>query len=467
MPFHTLRFAFFILLVWPVFLAMPSGARWMWLLVASLVFFAALGVPALVAALVVVVGVSYACGRLLGEATGTTRRLLLYGGIVANLLVLGAFKYLPHGVLDSGSSPALLATVGVSYFTFQGVSYLVDVYVGSTEVERHFGLFALYMSFFPKLLQGPIERASELIPQLRQRFVLDADAVRTGGLLFLWGLFKKTVVADRAGPLVDAVYDPAGTYSGIPIMLATYLYAVQLYCDFSGYTDMALGIGRLFGIRLTQNFANPYGARSIAEFWRRWHISFSRWILDYVFKPLQFTLRDWGLHGSAVALLVTFLVSGIWHGAGWTYLIWGLMHGVYMAVSIYTRRARKTVTDRVFKGWPLTAAAWQIFATLHLVLFSWIVFRAPSLRDAVRLMGSLGVSTDGTLDLLFLNGVYSFAVLALGTLAVAWVDVFKGPRIGSLLAAAPRLRWAAYYGLVGAVLVFGVDGRGTFIYFQF
>lgn len=467
MPFHTLRFAFFIAIVWPVFLAMPSGTRWMWLLAASLAFFAALGVPALVAALVVVVAVSYTCGRILAETTGTTRRLLLSVGIVANVLVLGAFKYLPHGILDSGSGPTLLATVGVSYFTFQGVSYLVDVYVGNAEVERHLGLFALYMSLFPKLLQGPIERANELIPQLRERFVPTEEAVRAGGLLFLWGLFKKTVVADRAGPLVDAVYDPAGTYSGIPIMLGTYLYAVQLYCDFSGYTDMALGIGRLFGIRLTQNFANPYGARSIAEFWRRWHISFSRWILDYVFKPLQFTLRDWGLHGSAVALLVTFFVSGIWHGAGWTYVVWGLMHGTYMAVSIYSRRVRKTVADRVFKGWPQVAAAWQIFATLHLVLLSWVVFRAPSLRDAVRLMGSLGMSTDGVLDLLFLNGIYSFAVLAVGALAVACVDVFKGPRIGSLLSTPPGLRWAAYYGLVTAVLVFGVDGRGTFIYFQF
>lgn len=467
MPFHTLRFAFFVALVWPVFLAIPSRARWVWLLAASLGFFAALGVPTLVAALVVVVSMSYTCGRLLGETTDTVRRSLLYAGIVGNLLVLAAFKYLPSGTLDNGSGSAVLATVGVSYFTFQGVSYLVDVYVGSAAVERHFGLFALYMSFFPKLLQGPIERAGELLPQLRQRFVLEADAVRAGGLLFVWGLFKKTVVADRAGPLVDAVYDPASSYTGVPILLATYLYAVQLYCDFSGYTDMALGIGRLFGIRLTQNFANPYGARSVAEFWRRWHISFSRWILDYVFKPLQFVLRDWGLHGSAAALLVTFLVSGIWHGAGWTYVVWGLMHGAYMAVAIYSRRARKTLTDRVFKGWPRVVAAWQIFATMHLVLLSWIVFRAHSLTDAVRLLGALSPSVDGVLDLLFLNGIYSFGVLALGAFAVAWVDVFKGPRVGSLLATPPGLRWATYYGLVAAVLVFGVDGRGTFIYFQF
>lgn len=467
MPFPSIRFAFFLLLVWPVFLAVPSAARWVWLLVASVAFFASLEVPALLAALAAAVIVSYSVGRLIAQTTGWWRRLAFYAGIAGNLLVLGAFKYLPSGVLDGGGGSGFLATVGVSYFTFQGISYVVDVYVGSTKAERHLGVFALYMSFFPKLLQGPIERASELLPQLRQRFVLDADAVRAGGLLFLWGLFKKTVVADRAGPLVDAVYDSAGAYSGIPVLLATYLYAVQLYCDFSGYTDMALGVGRLFGIRLTQNFANPYGARSVAEFWRRWHISFSRWLLDYVFKPLQFALRDWGVHGSAVALIATFLASGLWHGAGWTYVVWGLLHGTYMAASIYSRKMRKTLTDRVFKGWPRVAIAWQICATTHLVLLSWVVFRARSVGDAARLLGSIGPSVDGVLDLLFLNGIYSFAVLALGASAVGWVDMLKGPRISSLLTAPTTLRWAAYYGLVGAVLIFGVDGRGTFIYFQF
>jgi alginate O-acetyltransferase complex protein AlgI len=466
MPFHTLRFAFFILLVWPLFLATPHAARWMLLLVASVLFFAALGVPALLVALAVVTTVSYVAGALIAmtEAAGA-RRALLWTAIAANVLVLAAFKYLPAGTLGGGTT--LLAAVGVSFFTFQGISYVIDVYIGAAEAERHVGYFALYMAFFPKLLQGPIERAGELIPQLRRRFTPDDETLRSAAILFLWGLFKKTVVADRAGPIVDAVYDGAGDYHGLTVVVATYAYAIQLYCDWSGYTDMALGVGQLFGIRLTQNFANPYLARSIAEFWRKWHISFSRWILDYLFKPLQFALRDWGVHGTAAALLVTFLVSGVWHGAGWTYVVWGLMHGTYMVVSIYSRGWRKRAAGRLLSGRPLTTATWQVFATMHLVLLSWVVFRARNLHDAWTLLTSIGGSADGVLDLLFLNGIYSFTVLALGTLAVAWVDWMKGPRISGLLTMPVTLRWAAYYVLAAAILVLGADGRGTFIYFQF
>ena len=346
MLFHTLHFAFFFLVVFPGFLLAPHRARWCILLCASLVFFGALGVPALVFALAAVTLASYGAGLCMGAARAR-RPIWLWSGIAFNLLVLAAFRYPPVASLGLTGTNGLMPTVGVSYFTFQGISYLVDIYIGAQEPERHLGYFALYMAFFAKVLQGPIERAGELLPQLRCRFYFDSEAWRAGALLFAWGLFKKTVVADRAGPLVDAVYGHVTLYQGIPLAVATYLYALQLYCDFSGYTDMARGVARFFGIRLTQNFNNPYAARSIAEFWRRWHISFSRWILDYIFKPLQFALRDLGAAGSAIALIFTFLVSGIWHGVGWTFVVWGLIHGVYMSFSIYSRPVRKALHDRV------------------------------------------------------------------------------------------------------------------------
>jgi alginate O-acetyltransferase complex protein AlgI len=466
MLFHTLHFAFFFLVVFPAFLLTPQRARWGTLLCASLVFFSALGVPALVFALAAVTLASYGAGLCMG-AVRARRRVWLWSGIAFNVLVLAAFRYPSAASLRATETSGLMATVGVSYFTFQGISYLVDIYIGAQEPERHLGYFALYMAFFPKVLQGPIERAGELLPQLRCRFSFDSEDWRAGALLFAWGLFKKTVVADRAGPLVDAVYGHVTSYQGIPLAVATYLYALQLYCDFSGYTDMALGVARCFGIRLTQNFNNPYASRSIAEFWRRWHISFSRWILDYIFKPLQFALRDLGAAGSAIALIVTFLISGIWHGVGWTFVVWGLIHGVYMSFSIYTRPVRKALHDRVWRGRPTLSKAWQMFVTVHLVLFSWVFFRAPSLSDALYILTHLGSGLYGTRSLLFLNGVYNLLVLGLGAAVVGWVDTVGRGRIEDLLERPVWCRWPAYYALAAAILLFATERRGTFIYFQF
>ena len=466
MLFHTLHFAFFFLVVFPAFLLAPQRARWGILLCASLLFFGAVGVPALVFALGAVTVASYGAGLCMG-AVRARRRIWLWSGIAFNVLVLAAFRYLPVASLRLTGTSGLMDSVGVSYFTFQGISYLVDVYLAAQEPERHLGYFALYMAFFPKVLQGPIERAGVLLPQLRCRYYFDSEACRAGALLFAWGLFKKTVVADRAGPLVDAVYGHVTFYQGIPLAVASYLYALQLYCDFSGYSDMAVGIGRFFGIRLTQNFNNPYAARSIAEFWRRWHISFSRWILDYIFKPVQFALRDLGAAGSAIALIFTFLISGIWHGVGWTFVVWGLIHGVYMSVSMYTQPVRKALHDRVWRGQPRLSKAWQMLATVHLVLFSWVFFRARSLSDALYVLTHLGTGLYGTRSLLFINGVYNLLILALGAAVVVSVEAIVRGRIEDLLERPAWFRWPAYYALAMAILLLGTERRGTFIYFQF
>ena len=221
MLFHTLHFAFFFLVVFPAFLLAPQRARWSILLCASLVFFGALGVPALVFALAAVTLASYGAGLCMGGVRAR-RPIWLWSGIAFNVLVLAAFRYPPVASLGLTGTNGLMPTVGVSYFTFQGISYLVDIYIGAQEPERHLGYFALYMAFFPKVLQGPIERAGELLPQLKCRFYFDSEAWRAGALLFAWGLFKKTVVADRAGPLVDAVYGHVTSYQGIPLAVATY-----------------------------------------------------------------------------------------------------------------------------------------------------------------------------------------------------------------------------------------------------
>ena len=272
--------------------------------------------------------------------------------------------------------------IGVSYFVFQAISYLIDVYWRLQEPERHPGIFALYLSFFPKLLQGPIERAGDLLPQLRVPFRFDPDNFRVGLFTFAWGLFKKAVIADRLALYVNSAYGDLPGHAGLPLLIATYLYALQIYYDFSGYTDMALGSARMFNIRLTQNFRTPYLAVSVADFWRRWHISFSRWILDYLFRPLQMHWRNLRQAGTVAALIVTFLLSGLWHGASWCFVIWGGLHGLYLASSVAYKPLKKKFSKRFNLGKSRWYGLWQIVVTFHLVCLAWIFFRSPTVGDA-------------------------------------------------------------------------------------
>jgi D-alanyl-lipoteichoic acid acyltransferase DltB (MBOAT superfamily) len=231
---------------------------------------------------------------------------------------------------------------------------------------------------------------------------------------------------------------------------------------------MALGVARCFGIGLTQNFNNPYAARSIVEFWRRWHISFSRWIFDYIFNPLQFGLRHLRTTGVAIALIVTFAISGIWHGVGWTFLVWGLIHGFYMCVSIYTQSVRKRWRDRLWHDRPALGHAWQVFATAHLVLLSWIFFRAERLTDAWYVLTHMATGIAGTRALLFQVGVYNLLVVAVGAGIVGWIDMMgRGHRVESILKQPVWVRWPAYYTLAIAILIFEAEAHTAFIYFQF
>ncbi len=336
MNFNSIPYLLFIPIVFLCLYPVADRFRWLVLLAASLYFYATLGHLYLIAALLLVAVVTWGCGLLLARSRSERGKNALFGsGVSANLLVLIGLKYLPFlernlnallancGVHLAVPEGKALVSIGVSYFVFQAISYLIDLDMETEEPERHLGYFTLYLAFFPKLMQGPIERAGDLLPQLRSASGFDQQNFRAGALQFGWGLFKKAVLADRLAFYVNAVYGDVHAYSGLPLLVATYIYAFQLYYDFSGYTDMALGTARMLNIRLTQNFNAPYLARSVADFWRRWHISFSRWILDYLFKPLQMRLRYWKSLGTAVALLVAFLASGIWHGASWCFVIWG------------------------------------------------------------------------------------------------------------------------------------------------
>jgi alginate O-acetyltransferase complex protein AlgI len=489
MVFNSLSYFLFLPIVFLAHHFSPDRFRRLVLLIASFAFYAALGAPHLIFALLLATGIAYVGGLWLHSCSDEkTGRCILWGCITTNVLLLMCLKYLPFCTENLNSllrlvtpgitipvSKAVVA-VGVSYFVFQGISYLVDIYLEKIEPERHAGNFALYLSFFPKLLQGPIERADELLPQLKQSYTFNYDNARSGMVLFAWGLFKKVVVADRMAMLVDPVYNHIQGQSAVTLLIATYLFAFQLYFDFSGYTDMARGTARAFNIELTRNFNSPYLARSVADFWRRWHMSFSRWILDYLFKPLQLSLRHWKDLGTACALLSTFLISGLWHGASWSFVIWGMLHGTYLATANFYRPFQKRIYARLgLTGSPLVAV-WQTFVTFQLVAFSWIFFRANSLDDALAVARSLLTGFE-TLAAPLATARDIMHVLAptgnlpdTAMLAASFCAAISLPIIAkrhNLFEQPPWLRWPAYLTLLAWTTLFAAENSAAFLYTKF
>ena len=482
MNFNSIEYLLSIPLVFLCLYLSGSRFRWLVLLGASCYFYLTLKHLYLLVVLFFVAAISYVCGILL-ERCGSSRGkgVIFWAGVSANLLVLIAMKYLPFLERNLNTflgvvAPHLavpevrtLVSIGVSYFVFQAVSYLIDIYLEIEKPERHLGYFTLYLAFFPKLLQGPIERAGDLLPQLHAGTEFDQENFRAGLLQFGWGLFKKAVVADRLALYVNTVYGDVHAFTGIPLVIATYLYAFQLYYDFSGYTDMALGTARMFNIRLTQNFNAPYLARSMADFWRRWHISFSRWILDYIFKPLQMQLRNWRNVGTATALLVTFLVSGIWHGASWCFVIWGGLHGLYLAASVFYKPLQKKIYKKLGLEKSKVQQVWQTLVTFHLVCFAWIFFRAASVSDALYVVTHLFDGVSGVGALFATHGTNDL-VIAVAALLVIWLVYLVRERsvLGRDFFQAPLwLRWGAYLSLTAGILFFNMDSNAGFIYFNF
>jgi alginate O-acetyltransferase complex protein AlgI len=481
MVFNSLTYFIFLPSLFIVFCLCSDRYRWLLLLLASVGFYATLKAPGLLAALAVVTMTSYYAGiRIGGCPSEAAQKRYLTLGILANLAVLCFFKYFNfiyanlgvlfgsgHSVPEGTAAPALIS-IGVSYFTFQAISYLIDIYFEVEEPERHLGYFALYLCFFPKILQGPIERAGDLLPQLKKSYQFDYQNMRSGLLLFAWGLFLKVAVADRLALFVNRAYDNVHDYSGLPLIVATYLYALQIFCDFSGYTNMALGTARLFNITLTNNFNSPYLATSIADFWRRWHISFSRWILDYIFKPLQMQWRDWKNWGSAAALLVTFLVSGLWHGSSWGFVVWGLLHGLYLSASVFYRPIQQKIDKKTPSCLTFPMKIWQVVITFNLVCFAWIFFRANTLSDAFYVVRHLFAGW-GNLGVLFQQQGVELCISILGIVVVCSVS-YVGRRTSlasRFFSMSPLWRWPLYVSLVITTILFNVKSDKLFIYFRF
>lgn len=418
--------------------------------------------------------------RMQREEVQSKRKGLLWISVCVNLGILGVFKYFDffiHSFADllsafglSANLPTLrvILPVGISFYTFQTMSYTIDIYRRQIPATRDPIAFFAFVSFFPQLVAGPIERARNLLPQFEKRRTLDWNGARDGLRQMLWGLFKKVVIADNLAADVEKVFTNYPEMSGVTQILGTFFFAAQIYCDFSGYSDIAIGSARLFGFSLMRNFAFPYFSRDIAEFWRRWHISLSSWFRDYVYISMG---------GSRVPrsrrifnILVTFTVSGLWHGANWTFVVWGLLNGLYYIPLMLTEKHRRydeiAAKDRWLPGLREFSA---VLVTFALTLFAWVFFRADSLSHALGFLGHLVANPLGDAESLITGLEPSWKgnlLLTAVLFTVEWIQRTKqhGLQIGN---APTSVRWAIYYLLIASIFWFGNFHYVPFIYFQF
>ncbi len=461
MNFNTLEFLLFLPAVLALHWALPHRLRWALLLASSWLFYF-WWEPMAGLLLVAVTAATWLCG--LGaarEKPPAVRRACLAMALGACLGCLGVFKYAGFfaGLIPGGPAWRLLLPVGISFYTFQALSYVLDVYRGRTAPEGHFGYYALFISFFPQLVAGPIERSGRLLPQLRRERTLSREQLSAGGWLLLTGYFKKAAIADGLAPLVDAVYAAPGQAAGPEIIAATALFGLQIYCDFSGYSDIARGSAGLLGVELMENFQAPYAARSIREFWRRWHISLTAWFTDYVYIPLGGSRR--GLPRRCFNIMAVFLLSGLWHGADWTFVAWGGIHGIYQVCGVLA--ARRT-GGRTPQG--LGTGLLRCAATFSLVTFAWLFFRAQSMADAWLLLSRLGTGWGAAQGpLLSMARQLPFVLPALACLHFlhrlpARPPAPLGPRVLTVSALLLCITLGWWTSLSGG-------GGNAFIYFQF
>jgi alginate O-acetyltransferase complex protein AlgI len=481
MLFNSFQFLLFFIVVWLLFLATRGTPRKVILLIASYYFYMCWSTRYIWVIWGITV-IDYVAGLQIEKAELPGRRRLYLGiSLFCNLGLLVLFKYFNFltGSFTSAShlfglryDPPLLAIilpVGLSFHTFQAMSYTIEVYRRRVPAEKSLLEYALYVAFFPQMVAGPIERPYELLPQFHREPVVTSAGVRAGMAQALWGLFKKMVLADNVADFVKLIYDMPRHYNGAALLLATLLFSIQIYCDFSGYTDIALGLARMMGYELRVNFMQPYFSRSVGEFWRRWHISLSTWFRDYVYIPLGGNRVK--LSRRYANLMITFVISGLWHGANWTFVAWGFLHGLYLILA----QAAAPVAARVGRMMglhhlPRLTSFFKTVLTFSLVTFAWIFFRANSLRDAWFVATHL--LPPGRLDPLLLKvGGFSRATapyLVVSIFAMFLIEwwIAHPDRVPTLWAR-PAFRALAYNVCIYAIAFFGFFGHRDFIYFQF
>ena len=458
MNFNSLEFLIFFPVVFVLHWLLPHRFRWALLLAASWLFYFWWN-PWTGLLLVCTTVVSWLCAKGIAQ-TGKTavRRTLLILALTVSLGCLGIFKYTGFFASIAGLELAwkIILPIGISFYTFQTLSYVIDVYRGAVAAEGHFGYYALFVSFFPQLVAGPIERPENLLPQLRSVRRFCPENLSAGGWLLLAGYFKKIVIADGLAPFVDRIYGAPSEALGPEAVLATVLFGIQIYCDFSGYSDIARGSAKLLSIDLMENFQRPYEAKSIQEFWRRWHISLTSWFTDYVYIPLGGSRK--GLPRQLVNILIVFLLSGLWHGAGWTFVIWGLIHGLYQIGGVLLKYWEKNRAEE--GGW---LSALRHMRTFLLVSFPWLFFRAETLEDAATLLSRVFIGWDS----LFTTFELIFPSIALLLFCLPLAEHLPKAGQNNWSSSALTVFCAVTAIVIAWLAQLSSGGQNAFIYFQF
>ena len=489
MLFNSLDFILFFPIVTAIYFLLPYRFRWFHLLVSSCIFYMYF-IPVYILILFLTIIVDYIAGILIENELNLRKRKWLLGlSIVVNIGVLSVFKYynffignvdlLLHSFNISESIPLLkiILPIGLSFHTFQAMSYTIEVYRGNQKAERHLGIYALYVMFYPQLVAGPIERPQNLLHQFREKHTIDYNNVASGLRLVLWGMVKKVVIADRIALITDPIFNQPHNYSGITLYVGVVLFHIQVFCDFSAYSDIAIGAARVMGFKLMTNFNMPFHARTVSEFWRRWHISLSTWFRDYLYLPLG------GNKGTKLQtyrnLFIVCFLSGLWHGASWTFVIWGLLQGAYMIIGSVTKKARKKFNDKI----GISKILWldhslDIIITFSLTAFARVFFRGNSIGDALYIVKKLfdipveiarAITTKSVtfLHLPAFKEMLLPCIVLISLLEIAHLLKLKYKLEDTFSRKPAAIRWSLYFSGLILLTFFGVYESHQFIYFQF
>lgn len=477
MLFNSIEFLIFFPLVTALYFLLPHAWRWALLLVASCVFYMFF-IPYYIAILFVTILIDYFAGIWIERSEGKKKKRYLWFSIISTILVLFVFKYYNFFIGNFNHVAELIGwnysldvlkialPIGLSFHTFQSLSYVIEVYRGNQKAEHHFGIYALYVMFYPQLVAGPIERPQNILHQFYEKHAVKYENFSAGFKMIIWGLFKKVVIADNLSVIVNLVYESPQSMPWYWLLMASWLFAIQIYCDFSGYSDMAIGTARVMGFRLMENFNTPYISTSIREFWSRWHISLSTWFRDYVYIPLGGNrVSEWKMNRN---LLVVFAVSGFWHGANWTYIIWGALHGVYLVIENMLRKLN-------WFNWYVNNKRLLIRLLASIIIFQivvigWIFFRAEHVGDAWYIIKSIftfHTSGPGLPEDLQMFGMPGLTWKILLALSFLMYDPLLHKLTRDKIKACSFLRLLVYGSLAAMILLLGFWGEVEFIYFQF
>ena len=468
MLFDSINFVAFFIVITALFYLLPHKYRWLLLLAASCYFYMAF-VPIYILILGFTIVIDYIAGIFIEKNTGKRRKLWLITSLIANIGILCVFKYYNFINFNIGAVlsawgyttpfPALsiLLPLGLSFHTFQAMSYTIEVYRGHQKAERNFGIYALYVMFYPQLVAGPIERPQNLLPQFHEKHTFNPDNIVAGLKLMLIGFLKKLVIADRLSIYVNTVYANSNTQSGKSLAIATVFFAFQIYCDFSAYSDIARGAAKVMGFDLMINFKRPYFATSVSQFWRRWHISLSTWFKDYLFIPLGGSRVKYK-YRLYINILIVFLISGLWHGANWTYVVWGGLNGLFLIIEAAAGRKIRTGSS--------ISLTFKTLLTFLLICISWVFFRAETVQQALDIVKKI-VLFDGPFYPGNPKDHFFYSIVALFFLLIfEFISEYR-PALYKVIPNNVATRFSYYLVVVMIIMLFGVFDGGQFIYFQF